>query len=402
MRDRFWRAGGAFLLPLAVGACADGPANPAVASVVIISSSLPSGVRATPYAATLTAAGGSAPYTWSVESGTLPTGLTLSSSGTIAGTPAAGGVYTFTGRVSSGSQSDTRDLAILISDPPRLRWPLEGANGVDWVVNNYVDLDPTGRLRDYTGSTGGSAKTYDTHAGVDIDVPNFRWMDSSLSPVHAAAAGVVTATHDGEWDRNMSCTGVANMVTIRHADGSSAIYYHFKRGSLTVAVGQSVMMGDRIGLVGSSGCSTAPHLHFELRDASNRVIDPFQSGLWIDPPPYDAPLHFMDGVLHNGAFTPQNFAVGLTDPAPNVASLPSGATLGFGAILANGVAGDEVRVVVRNPANTATLDLPLVFTGARRHGFYYWNAPLAAVGRWTVSVNINGVLVRTFPVTVTP
>lgn len=327
-RGRTWNAVGAFILPFAIEACADDPADPAVAPVLITTSSLPSGVLATPYTATLTAVGGTANYTWSVTSGALPSGLPLSSSGTIAGMPSAGGVYTFTGRVSSGSQGDTRDLAILISNPPRLRWPLEGANCVDWVVNNCVDLDSTGGLRDYTGSTGGSAKTYDTHAGVDIDVPNFRWMDSSLSPVHAAAAGVVTATHDGEWDRNMSCTGVANMVTIRHADGRRAIYDHFKRGSLTVAVGQSVLTGDRIGLVGSSGCSTAPHLLFELRAVSNRVIDPFQSGLWIDH--------------------------------------------------------------------------PLVFTGARRHGFYYWNASLAAVGSWTASVFISGVLLRTYPVSVTP
>ena len=86
-----------------------------------------------------------------------------------------------------------------------LLWPLGGTEGRDWVINNYVDLDATSGTLDYTGGRGSGAKTYDGHSGIDIDVPNFRWMDGGVSTVLAAAGGVVTSVHDNEPDRNTSC-----------------------------------------------------------------------------------------------------------------------------------------------------------------------------------------------------
>lgn len=59
-------------------------------------SSLPNGVMGKPYAATLSAGGGTAPYTWSLRSGSLPAGLTLSETGTITGTPSVSGTYELT------------------------------------------------------------------------------------------------------------------------------------------------------------------------------------------------------------------------------------------------------------------------------------------------------------------
>jgi hypothetical protein len=44
-----------------------------------------------------------------------------------------------------------------------LLWPLAGSHGRDWVINNYVDLDPTSGILDYTGATGSGVKTYDGH-----------------------------------------------------------------------------------------------------------------------------------------------------------------------------------------------------------------------------------------------
>ena len=81
-----------------------------------------------------------------------------------------------------------------------------------------------------------------------------------------------------------------NFVHVRHADGLIALYYHLKRGSVAVSVGQQVSAGDILGVARSSGCSFAPHLHFELRDAANNVVDPFRNGLWAAPPPYKGPL----------------------------------------------------------------------------------------------------------------
>ena len=73
-----------------------------------------------------------------------------------------------------------------------LIWPVIGVEGKDWVINSYVDVDPTSGITDYTGATGGNAKTSDGHLGIDIDSPNFRWMDAGVpvvGPLPAASVG---------------------------------------------------------------------------------------------------------------------------------------------------------------------------------------------------------------------
>ena len=64
--------------------------------VVIDTSSLPDAQVGVPYSAQLTVHGGKPPYVWSIISGALPAGLTLSSGGLISGTPTTSGLSTFT------------------------------------------------------------------------------------------------------------------------------------------------------------------------------------------------------------------------------------------------------------------------------------------------------------------
>jgi len=75
-----------------------------VATVAVTTATLADAVVGKAYAATLTASGGTPGYTWSVVSGSLPTGLTLSSLGKITGTPRATGTATFTVRVQDTSK----------------------------------------------------------------------------------------------------------------------------------------------------------------------------------------------------------------------------------------------------------------------------------------------------------
>jgi hypothetical protein len=85
----------------------------------VTTSSLPGATAGSPYAATLAASGGVAPYKWSVSSGVLPTGLSLNSStGAISGTATAAGNFNFTAAVadsSSSQQSSTRSFGISVS-----------------------------------------------------------------------------------------------------------------------------------------------------------------------------------------------------------------------------------------------------------------------------------------------
>lgn len=74
-----------------IGNAPGGWVNP----VIITTSSLPAATVGVSYSATLTAIGGSPPYTWYVIEGALPTGLSLSSSGSITGIPTTTGTFSF-------------------------------------------------------------------------------------------------------------------------------------------------------------------------------------------------------------------------------------------------------------------------------------------------------------------
>lgn len=92
------------------------------------------------------------------------------------------------------------------------------------------------------------------HTGVD-------WNPAYGTPIVAIADGVVSKVVTSG-----STLGV--YVTIDHViDGQAitSVYGHMVSGSLTLAVGDEVRVGDQIGQVGSTGVTTAPHLHFELR-----------------------------------------------------------------------------------------------------------------------------------------
>ncbi len=91
------------------------------APVSITTSSLPSGTQNSTYSATLGAAGGKTPYTWSITSGSLPTGVTLTaSSGLISGTPTQAGQFSFTAQVgdsSSPRETATQALNLVVASP---------------------------------------------------------------------------------------------------------------------------------------------------------------------------------------------------------------------------------------------------------------------------------------------
>ncbi|MCY7333123.1 MAG: peptidoglycan DD-metalloendopeptidase family protein [Pseudanabaena sp. CAN_BIN31] len=96
------------------------------------------------------------------------------------------------------------------------------------------------------------------HAGIDIAGP-------VGTPILAAASGVVDYA---QWNDG----GYGNMIDIRHADGTVTRYAHMNE--LHVKEGQTVSQGQLIGGMGSTGFSTGPHLHFEIRPNGGSAIDP--------------------------------------------------------------------------------------------------------------------------------
>ncbi|MBK8923793.1 MAG: peptidoglycan DD-metalloendopeptidase family protein [Saprospirales bacterium] len=125
------------------------------------------------------------------------------------------------------------------------------------------------------------ARTYDGHQGTDIGIAPFSFykMDHNQVEVVAAAAGVLLDKADGNFDRNCAVNSLpANYAVVQHPDGSRAFYWHLKKNSVTTkAIGQPVAAGEYLGVVGSSGSSSGPHLHFEVRSGSTTStrVDPF-------------------------------------------------------------------------------------------------------------------------------
>jgi len=87
--------------------------------IAITTTSVPSGTVGDAYSTTLAATGGTTPYSWSISSGALPGGLTLSTSGTISGTPTASGSFNFTAKVTDSTtptaQTATQSLTITVA-----------------------------------------------------------------------------------------------------------------------------------------------------------------------------------------------------------------------------------------------------------------------------------------------
>lgn len=104
------------------------------------------------------------------------------------------------------------------------------------------------------------------HTGLDLAAP----LDTQ---VHAAAAGRVVLAASSVDDQG-HLTGYGNFVLIAHADGYNTLYAHLDR--IEVTVGQTVQQGEQIGLLGTTGWSTGPHVHFEVR----------KGAVYVDPAPY--------------------------------------------------------------------------------------------------------------------
>ena len=89
------------------------------AALSLTTSSLASGAVGKSYTATLAATGGTTPYKWSVASGALPTGLTLSTAGKISGKPTAPGSFTFSVQVKdAASATSVVAYDLVVTAPP--------------------------------------------------------------------------------------------------------------------------------------------------------------------------------------------------------------------------------------------------------------------------------------------
>lgn len=125
------------------------------------------------------------------------------------------------------------------------------------VLNTIRDADGPYYPGYYDRPIDGGYKSQGLHGynGVDLAAP-------SGTPIHAAASGIVIRSVMGGWHG-----GYGNYVIISHPNGTQTLYAHTLKNF--VQVGDNVEQGQMIAKVGSTGRSTGPHVHFEVRGAKN-------------------------------------------------------------------------------------------------------------------------------------
>lgn len=144
-------------------------------------------------------------------------------------------------------------------------------------IQNYVDRDPGPGWADHTCGH----LSYDGHRGTDFRIPTLIEMRQGVDVI-AAADGEVIVAEDGIPDMLMQDTGPGktarerngNRVAIHHGGSWVTTYAHLKKGTVAVKVGDRVTRGQKLGLVGLSGNSDFPHVHFAVA-YRNLVLDPF-------------------------------------------------------------------------------------------------------------------------------
>jgi murein DD-endopeptidase MepM/ murein hydrolase activator NlpD len=101
-------------------------------------------------------------------------------------------------------------------------------------------------------------KTPKNHNGVDFAAP-------TGTPIYAAGKGtIIHAAMSG---------GAGNLIKLDHGDGLETRYMHLNEFAPGIAPGTAVTQGQLIGFVGTTGGSTGPHLHFEIR-VNEAYVDP--------------------------------------------------------------------------------------------------------------------------------
>jgi len=160
-------------------------------------------------------------------------------------------------------------------DAPALGFPVDCIVGQSCLIQKLVDHDPGPGRRDYRCGL----LTTNGHDGIDVRLRTMADMRTGVAVV-AAAAGTVLRTRDGEPDLSVDDRAgldgkdAGNAVVIDHGGDWQTQYSHLRQGSIIVRPGQRIVGGDRIGLIGLSGNSEFPHLHFTVRHRGE-AIDPF-------------------------------------------------------------------------------------------------------------------------------
>jgi murein DD-endopeptidase MepM/ murein hydrolase activator NlpD len=282
-------------------------------------------------------------------------------------------------------------------------WPLRKSSSLNWNsyygISNFVDQDVSaGVLLDYDCEM----RTYDGHNGTDFFTWPFPWYlyDNDYIEVIAGEGGNILFKSDGNDDDHCSCFGNWNAVYVEHADGSIAWYGHLKDGSLTgKSVGDAVNKGEYLGIVASSGCSTGPHLHFEVYEQlpynHGNLVDPYSgacnntngSSWWATQPPYREPT--LNAVLTH--YGPPVMGCPGSDEDPKFSNnFEVGEQVYTAFYYHDQTTGDISNMRIRKPDNSIwqswNYTSPNTYNAS--YSYWIWNLPSGGpFGTWKVEVD---------------
>ncbi len=299
--------------------------------------------------------------------------------------------------------------------PPSFSWPVKAKDNTGftdvWAISNYVDHDQNfpNKKEDYNCGT----RTYDTnsgynHQGTDMFTWPFTWyqFQNNIAEVVAAAPGTIIYKHDGEFD--MSCSfnnNKWNAIYIKHSDGSIAWYGHLKKGSLTSKLkGENVAEGEFLGNIGSSGNSTGPHLHFEVYDSNNNLVDPFKgecssgTSLWKNQPNYYEP--HINAIFTHSVAPSFNLACPEIE-VPNITDqfLPN-TPIYTASYYKDQLSGTTASYKLYKPNGTVHSSWTFDFVDTFNSSYWYWTWDnLADLGVWKFESSYQGqTITKTFKI----
>ena len=289
---------------------------------------------------------------------------------------------------------------------PLFIWPIRQADGFNynsvWALTNYIDHDPAfpNQITDYNCGS----RSYDTtngynHQGFDIVSWPFTWkqMDQDQAINIAAADGQIVGKTDGSYDRNCgNSPDPWNAIAVQHSDGSVSWYGHMKNNSLTSKdIGDMVVQGEFLGVTGSSGNSSQPHIHFEVYNSANQLIDPSDGPCnnfnvdtwWENQKPYLNPG--INAVLTHTA--PPNFGTCPEAETTNESDqFDNGDMVGFAIYLKDQMDGTSVNLKITRPDNSIFDQWNFNLTDDYQISFWYWQNIVDMDGIWTWEATYQG------------
>jgi hypothetical protein len=336
------------------------------APLIITNATLPAAGVSVPYSASLVATGGFGNETWSLASGALPTGLSLSTAGVISGTtPATGGAFTFTVKVTDSSclnsvsscqpQTASQTFTIIIdSTPPVITPTIKGTLGLNgWYISNvtvnWSATDPESGIASSTGC-GSTSITTDT-AGLTLTCSAVNGAglfisDTVIVKRDATAPTIVgsrtPAPNAAGWNNtnvtvSFTCTDNLSGVAPGYPTGGATLTANTPQSGVTVS-------GVCTDLASNSGSASVGPIKIDTTPPTITITAPVNGGTYLLNSAVASNFNCLDAISGIAACvginasgtnfntsTPgtHSFTVTATDVAGNQAQVTSTYTVGY-------------------------------------------------------------------------